>query len=166
MAIINNRSIAQGASGGVGKSLMLRTYGDRTVLSKKPSRRRKRTEKQMENSLKFKAANQAAKWAIRNPEIKAYFKRVAESTGKRDACTAAVSAFHKNPLLTTAQILIEARKPFEEKVQKQNTLQIKVTSANGDIIAQGVAICTKDGRWCYTAPVTGLSVSAWLSLNP
>src|SRR5688500_20351733 len=122
MAIINNRSIAQGASGAVGKSLMLRTYGDRTVLSKKPSRRRKRTKKQKENSLKFKAANQAAKWAIRNPEIKGYFKRVAESTGKRDACTAAVSAFRNDPLLTTEQLLREARKPFEETVQDRKSV--------------------------------------------
>lgn len=164
MAIINDRSIVQGARGKVGKSLMLRTYGDQTILSKKPSARRKRTEKQKENAEKFKSANYAAKWAIRNPEIKAYFKRVAEATGKRDACTAAVSAFHKNPSLTTEQLLIEARKPFEEKVRKQNTLEILVTSANGDIIARGVATCTKDS-WCYTAPVTGLRVKAWLTME-
>jgi hypothetical protein len=45
------------------------------------------------------------------------------------------------------------------------TMEIKVVTANGDVIAQGFAIQTHTANWKYKAPITDLAVIVKLKHN-
>lgn len=98
---------------------------------------------------------------LKIPEVKAYYKLKAMVQEQASAYTAAMQDYLKSPVqLTQKMVLEKVLEPIvadEPKTATKDQAEIIVTSANGDIIAQGFAVREND-QWKYVAPVTGLQV--------
>jgi hypothetical protein len=165
MAILEPNPIFNSLSGTIGDSVVIRRVGKRSYLSAKPSRRRKRDKKkrsglQEESSAKFKRAAYFSKFAIKTPEIHAYFKQMAVAMGgTNNAYTALISYYKKTPDLTYEKVLEMVRTAIpEESKNPEQGLEFSITGPNGDTIAHGIAVSAGKGQWTYTAPFTGVHV--------
>jgi hypothetical protein len=167
MAILEPNPLVDKLSGSIGRSIVVRKVGGRTYVSSKPRRRRKRdkrkrSERQIENSRKFSAAIKFAKSAIKTPEIKAYFTPIGHQMGgTNNGYTALVGYHRKNPDLTVEKLLAMVQNAVPEtsdSKQPEVGLEFLITGPSGDTIAQGVAISTGKGEWSYLASFTGVKV--------
>lgn len=161
MARLKNDHFLRGASGRIGKSLMVKTVGKKTTVSKVPRPPRKRSQRQKENAAKFADIARAAKFVLNDPEIKAYYQRVAIKRGQASAYVAALKEHLETNVLPTTEVLLEKARQLvvvKKSVDTESSrAEIIVTTANGDIVAQGFAV-REDNQWKYIAPITGLQI--------
>ena len=92
MAIVSNNDLTLGLRGRVGKYLVFRTFGGKTIASHTPRKPdpRKQSNAQRKTRATFR---EAAAWAVqtlRDPEQRRYFEQRARATGLTNAYTAAV----------------------------------------------------------------------------
>jgi hypothetical protein len=92
MAIVSDNDLTLGLRGRVGRYLVFRTFGGKTIVSHTPRKPdpRKQSNAQQKTRATFK---EAAAWAVqtlRDPEQRRYFEQRAEATGLTNAYTAAV----------------------------------------------------------------------------
>lgn len=92
MAIVFNNDLTQGLRGRVGKTIVFRAVGGRTVVSRAPRKPdlRKQSVAQRRTRANFK---EASAWAVRtlvDAEKKLYYQRRAELQGLPNAYIAAV----------------------------------------------------------------------------
>jgi hypothetical protein len=165
MARIKANPLLTSISGAIGDTLIIRRVGDRSYVSAKPERRRKRETRkqsaaQQESRKKFAEASWFSKHAIKQPEIHEYFSKIAlDMGGTNNAYTALISFYRKTPGLTQEKLLDMIRSmPPEESKKPEQGLTFSVKGPNGDTIAQGVAVSAGNGQWTYTAPFTGVQV--------
>lgn len=167
MATLEPNPLVDKLSGSIGRSLVVRKVGGKTYVSSKPRRRRKRdkkkrSERQIENSQSFWFAAKFSKHAIKTPEIKAYFSRIAVTMGgTNNAYTALVSYYKKNQGLTYEKVLAMVQNAGPEtpdNEQPESGLEFLITGPSGDTIAQGIATSTGKGEWSYLAAFTGVKV--------
>lgn len=162
MASIPDNSFFKGVSGSLGQTVILKKYRKRTILSAMPRKPRKRSAAQKANSEKFKLAAKACKSILRDPEIKNYFGRKAAERGQASPYIAALKDYLCDPAIFSKEYILEqARKPMvidEPKNDGTMTMEIKVVTANGDVIAQGFAVQIDTSNWKYKAPITDLAV--------
>ncbi len=92
MAIVTNNDLTLGLRGRVGKYLVFRTFGGKTIASHTP--RRPDPGKQSDAQRKTRTTfREAAAWAVQtlqDPEQRRYFEQRARDTGLTNAYTAAV----------------------------------------------------------------------------
>jgi hypothetical protein len=162
MATIELNPLIKGISGKIGRSIVAKQRGRTTLFTKRSSKPKKRSEQQERSSLKFRDASAFAKNAIKDPTIKAYYKRKASLMEKNNnAYTTCIKDFMETPSLTFDQVLVEAKNSLREMktvTRDERVLEVAVTSASGDIVAQGIAVQTSAGHWHYIAPITNLQV--------
>jgi hypothetical protein len=163
MARVKNNSFLKGASGKVG-DLVLKSTRKSTFLTKTPSPPRKRSRLQKENSAKFREASEFWKGMLKIPEVKDYYKCKAMAQEQASAYVAAMQEYLRSPVeLTEKMVLEKVRKPVAVNEPKtvrddqDDQVEIIVTAANGDIVAQGFAV-REDNQWKYIAPITGLQI--------
>jgi hypothetical protein len=100
MARVKDNSFLKGASGKIG-DLVLKSTRKSTFLTKVPSPPRKRSRLQKENSTKFGLAGEFWKGMLKNPEVKAYYKRKAIAQEQASAFTAAMRDYLRSPVVLT-----------------------------------------------------------------
>ena len=162
MALIKLNPIAKAVSGRIGRRLVMKNYGNTTILSRKPSNPKKRSPLQLKNAQKFRSAAAFAKAATGNPEIKEYYNGIARERNQHSAYLALIKDFLDSPVHLTEEVLLErARMPRVAKEKQQESgdaLEFIVTMPQGEIIVQGQIASSKEDQWTYTAPYSGIQV--------
>jgi len=92
MATVAFNAATKGFSGAIGNLLFRQLHG-KTIVSRKPHLPKKQSELQRTNRLKFRDAAYWAKSAVRDPEKKAYYQRMAKKLKLPNAYTAAISDY-------------------------------------------------------------------------
>ena len=123
-----------GASGSLGKELVIRQRGGLTVYCMPPCEYPPSTPAQIANQERFKRANDFAKAAIKDPEKKAYYKSIAKPN--QTAFNAAFQdAYHK------PEVEVVVKEKITIKVKAKHPI-VKV------IVGTGKAVLN-NGHWEY-----------------
>jgi len=112
MAIATNQSILRGNIGKMG-DIFMRTVNGKTVISKAPKCRTKKSEREIANHSLFQQAAAFAVEAMRDPGLKLHFKNVAKRRKLPNGYTAALSLK-----------LRALRARLKEQVEKESTALI------------------------------------------
>jgi hypothetical protein len=148
MAIAQTNRLITGLSGSIG-NLVFRNLRGKTVLSGKPSKPSRESEKQQENRFKFKCASTYAKSVMLNAEKKIYYKQKALELNLPNGYTAAIVDYMRKGEVTgidTRQYRGRAGDLIRIKIEKKDFAvhQVKVAlyTPEGKIIEYDSAIKT------------------------
>jgi hypothetical protein len=179
MANVKLNALVDGVSGKVGKNIVLRQRGGRTLLGTKPEPSLNLSEKQKAQRERFQQAARFAKSILLSPEAKAEYEKLAEADEFLTPYSAAVTDF-----LTSPEIAQIDAKSYDGKVGDKmvvrSGIDFKVMSANvsifqadGSLLESGEATSLDAARleWVYVAskPVavlTGVKVVATVTDRP
>lgn len=147
MARVSKNTFTKGLSGMVGKDMVFRQVGGRTIVSTRPEPQSEDslTERQLAQRRDFKRAVAYARAKLLIPEEKQAYKEIAAKHALVSAFAAAVGDYLKAPEImdidTTAYagnvgdfILIEAQDNF-----KVNLLTVTITLPDGTVLESGQA---------------------------
>lgn len=169
MAITDEKIITQTYSGKVGKQFILRRRGSKSIIAKKPKKRKRGTTSDVQVLLqeKFNAAVLYAQEARNNPELMAAY-----AAKRRDNQTAFNVAFldaYKGPVVSNLrtegytgeagqQILVKAVDNF--RVEK---VTVQITGADGNILEEGQAQKLSNAvDWMYTTTAANPALTGTL----
>lgn len=99
MAIMKLTAPVESIKGRIG-DVVLRRYGDRIIVAKRPAKRTKLSEKQQQQIELFRQAAAFAKEQMKDPATKKMYEKQALKKGYSNAYTAAVTSYLKTPGLT------------------------------------------------------------------
>ena len=169
MASIADNNILKGVSGALGRTIILKKYRKRTIVSGMPSRPRKRSAAQKKNAENFRIAAKYSRMILNDPDIKEFYKQKALEHGQNSAYIAALKDYLLHQTFVTKEYILEqARLPVtiaEPPDDSEDIMEIKVVTTSGDIIAQGFAVRTDTDHWKYLAPFTGVEVTVRYGLK-
>jgi hypothetical protein len=96
MATVATNPIINGLSGMLGKNLVFKRWGDKTIVASytKP---KKQSEQQKQNRSKFREATHWAKMILKDPVRKTYYQKQAKKLGLPNAYTAAITDYMRKP---------------------------------------------------------------------
>lgn len=153
MAEVKDNIITQGMSGNVGKQIVFKRYGNRTIVSKMPDMSNvKKSKKQKDQNLKFREAAGYARSQMANPVSKAEYQ--AKVKGMQRAYNLAIADFYNAPEIRQ----VETRKFFSDKVIslvvlddfKVTKVNLIITDHDGVVLDQGEAQELGEWIWKYT----------------
>jgi hypothetical protein len=167
MANTNRNLLTYTYSGKVGNHVM-KTRGDKSIIATRPKPPKKLATGDAQQSqaavrLQFQRATLYAKTAMKNAALKEQYSAV-----RRNNQTAHNVAFQdafKGPVLSDLRtdkytgaagqvILVQAMDNF-----RVSTVEFKLTSADGTLIEQGVAVQAENGfQWGYTTQVANPAI--------
>jgi hypothetical protein len=170
MAVVRMNDLVEGLSGKVG-NIIFRTYRGKTYASSRPRKRKKQSEQQRSNREKFKLATQYAKSMMNDPDMKAYYKRIARQLALPNAYTAAITDYMRKPQINEVntkkyafksggEILISARK----KNFKLDAVNVIVSSHDNQIIEVDKAKYNGAGQWIFRSTLSSPSPYASYSV--
>jgi len=161
MADVNLNALVDGLSGKVGKKIVMRQRGGRTLLSSRPTFSGEVTAKQQQARDRFAEAAKFAKGALSNPDVKADYKSSVKGDAFQNAFTAAITDYLSAPEIASIDlaaykgnvgdsIVIAAAKEF-----KLITVSVSIQKADGTVIESGAAVAMDDARlaWSYKAGI-------------
>lgn len=161
MADVNLNALVDGLSGKIGKKMVMRQRGGRTILSSRPQFSGEVTSKQKDVRERFTNAAKFAKGALAAPEVKAEYTQSAKSDAFMNAFTAAVTDYLTPPEIASVDltnykgnigdaIVIGSAKEF-----KLVTVSVSIQKADSSVIESGAAVASDDARlaWSYKATV-------------
>lgn len=173
MAQVKDNIITKGLSGRVGKNLVFKNYGSKTVVSAYPDMSRvKLSAKQKKENNRFRKAMVYAKDQMADPVARKSYKE--KATGLQKAHNVAIADFYHPPeighvdvsIAKTGQadrIFIEATDDF--LVAK---VEVEISGEEGSRKESGQAMLINEGKWLYVVQgvypsVDGLKiiVKAW-----
>jgi len=156
MADVNLNALVEGLSGKVGKNVVMRQRGGRTILSTRPERSGVASEKQKLQRERFQRAVRYARTSLLVPETKAEYLASIKGQEFMTAFTAAVTDYMKAPKIDVIDvdgytgaigenIAIRNATPF-----KLVSVKISIQQANGTMIESGDAISIGNRmEWTY-----------------
>jgi len=154
MATVVFNAATKGFSGAIGNLLFRQLHG-KTIVSRKPHVRKKQSELQRTNRLKFRDASYWAKVTVRDPERKAYYLRMAKKLKLPNAYTAAISDYMRKgeiKEIDTRQYKGNAGDVIRIKAYKKDfaitTVKITLKGEAGNVIESGKAVM-KNGVFVY-----------------
>ena len=178
MAIVKNNLVTKGLSGQLGKTLVFRKVGDRTIVATSPSTIADPTEAQQVQRGRFQQAVTFAKSQMGDPAVKKLYEEQAKRKGQPNAHNAAVSDFFHAPVISALdtiayqgkvgdRILINATDDFS--IQE---VTIEILHPDGTRAEAGQAVQQPNTSvWVYTAtvaidPLAGVKITAKVSDRP
>jgi hypothetical protein len=163
MAQIKENIILKGLSGRVGKNLVFKHYGNKTVVSAYPDMSKvKLSAKQKKENERFRKAMAYARSQMSDPESKAAYK--AKATGLQKPHNLAIADFYHPPDIGHVDVSISkanrADRIFIEASDDFLVLKIEVeiTGVDGNQNEIGQAMQINEGKWLYV--VQGVYSSA------
>lgn len=154
-----NNPFFNGVSGMIGNNFVIRQMKDRIIIANKPCKRKRTSEKQLQQNTRFRYANEYAKRAMAVPALKALYAKGIGGT-KRTAHQVAVGDFLKAPVVHEIEVkdytgvpgeLIRVRATDDFRVA---SVSITITAADGRVIEKGVATPRgKRGLWRMSTSV-------------
>jgi hypothetical protein len=158
MANVNLNALVDGVSGKVGRKLVLRQRGGRTLLSSRPELVAEPTEKQVQQRERFRLAARYARGAMVNPEAKAEYELAVKGDAFLNSYAAAVADYLKAPEIAGIDssgyrgqlgetIIVRSAKDFKlvsvlVSLQQPDGTEIE----KGNAVAEGTRL-----EWKYTA---------------
>jgi hypothetical protein len=97
MATVSTNPIINSLSGRLGKTLVFKRWGDKTILARYAKPKKKQSEQQKQNRSKFREAAHWAKIILKDPVRKAYYQNKARKLGLPNAYTAAITDYMRKP---------------------------------------------------------------------
>ncbi len=104
MADVNLNALIDGVSGKVGKKLVLRQRGGRTLLASRPQLSGIISDKQMAQRERFRKAAQFARATLLKPALKAEYEAMVKGEEFMNAFTAAIADYLKAPEIASINI--------------------------------------------------------------
>lgn len=152
MAEVKSNIITQGMSGAIGKQIVFKRYGNRTIVSAMPDMSKVvKSKKQKAENSKFSNAIAYARSQMADPVSKAEYK--AKAQGMQKPHNIAIADFYNAPeirsintnnILTTQTITIHATDDF-----KVTDVLVEVYDMEGLLLEQGHAIEKTQWFWEY-----------------
>jgi len=161
MALLAANSVLQGLTGMIGNQLVFRKCGDKTVVSKKPYRCRRRTSELQQLYLsKFKEASRYARTLLRDRDKYEYYTKLAKKHKKHSAYNLIISEYmlfirieeKETPKQSDKKrVVLTVTKKNNYKVDSVN---VQLLSPSGETLAVGEAnrICSSDWVFKLAAP--------------
>jgi len=157
MALLAANSVLQGLTGMIGDQLVFRKCGDKTVVSKKPYRCRKRTSELQQLYLtKFKEASRYARTLLRDPDKYEYYTKLAKKRKKHSAYNLVISEymlFIRIEEKETApkqgdrrRVVLSVTKKNNYKV---NNVNVQLLSPSGETVVIGEANRVSNSDWVF-----------------
>lgn len=173
MAQVKKNFIIKGLSGRVGRNLVFKNYGSKTVVSAYPDMSKvKLSVKQKKENKRFKEAMAYAKSQMSDPDSKAAYK--AKTIGLQKPHNLAIADFYHPPEIGHVDVSIaksgQADRIFIEATDDFMVVKVdvEITGAEGYRNESGEAMPVNEGKWLYVVQgvypsVEGLkiTVKAW-----
>jgi len=161
MADVNLNALVDGLSGKVGKKMVMRQRGGRTILCSRPTFSGEATTKQKDHRERFTNAAKFAKSALANPEVKDEYKLSVKGDTFMTAFTAAVTDYMTAPEIASVDVSTYKGKVGDAivlgsaKEFKLITVSVSIQKADGTVIESGAAAASDALRmeWSYKATV-------------
>lgn len=162
MAEVKNNIVTQGFSGSIGKQLVFKHYGNRTIVSAMPDMSKvKKSKKQKVENAKFRDAISYARGQMADPLSKAEYK--AKAKGMQKAHNVAIADFYNAPeirkvetadISTTQMLTILAIDDF-----KVVDVSVEIYDVEGVLLEQGHAVEKMEWVWVYkiSIPIDSLT---------
>lgn len=158
MAHVSNNLVVQGMSGSLEKKILLKHYGNITLVTAFPDRSMvKITDSQKKENGRFRAAMAYARSQMADPVAKAEYQAIAK--GLQRAHNMAVADFYHLPEIKSidlAQCNGHTNDPVSivaVDILKVVKLTVAITDASGKLVESGDA--QKTGRWNWEYRLTG-----------
>lgn len=137
MAIVSHNDLTLGLRGRVGKYLVFRTFGGKTIASHTP--RKPDPGKQSDAQRKTRATfREAAAWAVqtlRDPEQRRYFEQRASAAGLTNAYTAAVQhRMRWSGGLHDDRVSIEDKPVIDEEPKSTSVVRVSETNLSKEFL--------------------------------
>jgi hypothetical protein len=171
MANVKLNALVDGVSGKVGKNIVLRQRGGRTLLGTKPEASLIVSDKQKAQRQQFAQASRFAKGILLNDEAKKEYAELAKTDEFLTPYSAAVADFLNNPEITLVDITGYTGKAGDKIIARTGddfkiiSMKVSLQQADGSVIESGDAVSNGASRleWGYTAiqnvaALTGLKV--------
>jgi len=157
MAILAADSPLQGLSGTLGHNIVFRKYNDKTVVSIKPSCRRKNSELQDRNCNRFKDAARHARTILRDPVKRDYYRKLAKKQNKHSAYNVIISEYMSSVNISkkdvgTKTVSRKLTLSVTKKGFKVKEVSISIKAPDDCIIAEGKANSISSTDWIYKLP--------------
>ncbi len=159
MALLAANSVLQGLTGMIGNQLVFRKSGDKTVVSKKPYRCRRRTSELQQLYLnKFKEASKYARTLLRDPGKYEYYTKLAKKHKKRCAYNLIISDYMLFIRIEEKEIPKQGDKKrvvltvTKKNNYKVNDVSVQLLSPSGETVAIGQANRISNTDWVFKLP--------------
>ncbi len=173
MAQVKDNIITKGLSGRVGKNVVFKNYGSKTVVSAYPDMSKvKLSAKQKKENNRFKEAMAYARNQLSDPESKAAYR--AKAAGLQKPHNVAIADFYHPPEIGHVDVSIsklnQADRIFVEATDDFMVVRVEVeiTDEDGNQNETGQALKISEGKWLYVVKgvypsVEGLKITvrAW-----
>lgn len=166
MAIATENILVRNIYGGVGKQVVFRQRGEKTIMAKWPSidKNRKPTPGQSAAQLAFQKAVYFAQYVRRDEKLTAIYKKLARKG--QSIYHAAISDAKMAPELSEPQLSDYTGQPGQQLIitaidnYKVEKVLCSIFAAGGQLLESGEAIqLDNDQDWAYTATVENTSLS-------
>lgn len=97
MPVYKDNIIMEGLSGMLADIVVFRQLRGKTVMANRPAKPSRQSELQRENRMRFRAASQFAKEAMKDPEKKERYRHKARKLGLPNPYTAALTDYMRKP---------------------------------------------------------------------
>jgi hypothetical protein len=158
MAVVTKGSPFESLSGTV-DGLSFKKYKDKTVVTRKPAKRKKDSPLQKLSINRFAEASRYARTILRDPVKREYYRKLAVKLEKHSAYNVIISEFMLNISIDTKSIKASPAKNQKRIVitatkekYRVKEVALKVISATGKTIATGKANPINSTDWAYTIP--------------
>jgi hypothetical protein len=166
MADVNLNALIDGVSGKIGKKLVLRQRGGRTLLASKAQLSGIVSDKQAAQRERFRKATQYARVTLLTPALKAEYEAAVKGDAFMNAFSAAVADYLKVPEIASINLDNYQGKPGDKIIitsavdYKLVGVKVSIQKADGSVLEAGEA--TSSGtrlEWTYvtTTPITDLA---------
>ena len=156
MALLAANSVLQGLTGMIGNQLVFRKHGDKTVVSKKPYRCRRRTSELQQLYLnKFKEASKYARTLLRDRDKYEHYTKLAKKHKKHSAYNLIISEYmlfirieeKETPRQgDKKRVVLSITKKNNYKVDSVN---VQLLSPSGETVAIGEANRISSSDWVF-----------------
>jgi hypothetical protein len=161
--MVSNNPLLKNARGTLGRTVYCRQRYGKTEMCNMPRKpdRSKETEAQRTTRYTFKEAAHYAKAILKDAERNAYYQRKAKKLNLRNAYTAALTDYMRkgkiesvNRRKYTGKVGGEIMVVVHKKDFSVREVAVSLSTVDGELIEQGLAVRNKEGNWIYSNTVT------------
>jgi len=156
MAESKNNYVMHGMSGKLGKLLVFRQRGGKTIATAIPIRSNVFTEGQLEIQSKFKEAASWARGILKNAENRKFYS--SQATGGQSAFNMAIADWFTDPEIKKIDttdytgVVGSVIKIEVTDIIKVQSVKVSITTASGALLEEGSAVFDADSQqWLYAA---------------
>lgn len=158
MGKVRNNALMRGFSGAIGDDLVLRQLDKQTIFSRRGVVKKKPSEQQIVNRMRFAEAALFAASKLKQPKASLEYKIMAALQGHRTAQLAAISDFLNDPKIAGVDLKEYNGRVGDvigitpELLYKIIAIDVQIFAADGTLLEEGKAV-EHELNWKYIATV-------------